>query len=249
MVDPHRARAKRRPRRGLSNRLRHALGMRQVFVVDGVRYREITIEPLRRALSRKGTGTKEYDVTFADGSTMRIRCTAQRVYADLMESRLTPVCEAADEFLRPGMRVLVINGGTGDAGAHIAGRVAPSGAVVSLEMDEESVEFAQRRYRLPNASFERGGIEGLNGETDGAFNAVVAFDPDGPRPAAESVLGELWRVVAPGGALVIAASAGDPEALLTRVSALDGGCRPRLLGEPQGGWTIAAIERASEEST
>src|SRR4029078_2618609 len=102
---------------------------------DGVRYREATIEPLRHALSRKGRGFKEYDAAFPDGHAMRIRCTASRVFADLSTPRLAPVYERAEPLLRPGMRVLILGGGTGDAGAFIAGRVAPSGAVVSLERD------------------------------------------------------------------------------------------------------------------
>src|SRR5262245_45115586 len=127
------------PRRGLANRLRHALGMRQTLLVGGVRYRELSVEPLRRALSRKGSGHKDYDVAFPDGGGMRIRCTPQRIYADLSLSPRAYVCDHAGALLRPGMRVLVLGGGTGDAGARLGRLVAPSGAVVSLDRDRESV--------------------------------------------------------------------------------------------------------------
>src|SRR5689334_8792265 len=130
-------------RRSLGNRLRHLLGFRQSFRIAGVRYRELSPESLRHALSRSGPGFKDYDATFADGTTMRVRCTRHRAFADLVAPRLLEVYQLAVRRIKPGMRILIPHGGTGYAGAWAAGRVAPSGAVVSLESDEESVTYAK----------------------------------------------------------------------------------------------------------
>jgi SAM-dependent methyltransferase len=133
---------------------------------------------------------------------MRITCTRERVYADLAEPPSLTALTAAEPLATPGMRALVLGGGTGWAGARLARVVGPSGAVVSLSTDPESVRFAQRRYRVGNAAFEAGGIESLRGETDGAFGLVILMD-DAGRRSLEAGLGELWRLVAAGGALVI----------------------------------------------
>src|SRR5689334_4139880 len=100
----------------VSNRLRHALGLRQWFVIDGVRYREITSESMRRSLSRKGPGFKEYEAIFADGSSMVIHATAKRVFADLSGSEPFAVLQRAEPLILPGMRLLLIPGGTGYGG-------------------------------------------------------------------------------------------------------------------------------------
>jgi SAM-dependent methyltransferase len=224
--------------------------MRQTLVVSGVRYRELTTEPLRRALSRKGSGHKDYDAVFADGSGMRIRCTPQRIYADLTPSPRMYVCDHAGPLLRPGMRVLLLGGGTGDAGARLARLVAPSGAVVSLDSDAESVEYAQRRYPLRNISFEAGGIDGLAGETDGAFNAVLAIDPSAAPEDPDRPLRELWRVVASGGLFIIAAPAGSAaDELVGRlgsVAALPEA--PTVLADGRESWVIAAAARPAEDA-
>ncbi len=154
-------------------------------------------------MSRRGTGVKEYAVEFSDGGRMRITCTRVRVYADLTDPPALSALTAAEPLARPGMRALVLGGGTGWAGARLSRVVGPSGAVVSLSDDEESVRFAQRRYRLGNVAFERGGVESLRGETDGAFGLVILMDDGLGAGSRETPLGELWRLVAAPGALVV----------------------------------------------
>lgn len=197
-------------RRGLVNRIRHALGLRQSFRVSGVKYRECSSGSLRYSLSRKGSGFKEFDASFSDGASMRIRCTLQRLYADLMRSPVLDLYKLPASHVRPGMRVLIPQGGTGFAGAWVGSLVAPSGAVVSLETDTESIEYAQHRYPLPNMSFEHGGIEALAGETDGAFDAVIAVETLARIDEERRYLTELWRLTRPGGWLMYAAP-GPPE--------------------------------------
>lgn len=190
--------------RGLPVRLRHAVGLRQTFQVEGVRYRELSTQRLRHALSRQGPGFKDYEVAFASGDTLRIRATPTRHFADLTGPRLLPIFRVAESALRPGMRALIMDSGSGYTAAWVADRVAPSGAVVAVEQDRQSVDYAQRRYASPIVSFECGGLDSLAGETDAAFNAVFAVDSIRDAADPQPLLKELWRVVAPGGWLLVA---------------------------------------------
>jgi SAM-dependent methyltransferase len=195
----------------------------RTFVVDDVRYRERTTEPLHRALSARGSGYKDYDVLFANRAPVRIRCTPLRLYADVAGPSVLAPYRLSDPIIRPGMRVLDVRCGTGCGAAHIAARVGPSGAVVALDPDHESVRFARRRYRAPNISFEIGGIESVGGELDGAFDAIVAVDWIRPGTDTPRELAALWRVLVPGGPLLL-------------VQPLPGGSRPGGdgLGPPVG---------------
>lgn len=175
----------------------------RTFVVDDVRYRERTTEPLHRALSARGSGYKDYDVLFANQAPVRIRCTPQRMYADIGGPSVVAPYRLSDPIIRPGMRVLDARCGTGCGAAHTAARVGPSGAVVALDPDHESVRYARRRYRAPNISFEIGGIESTGGELDGAFDAVLAVDWIRPGMETARDLATLWRVLAPGGPLLL----------------------------------------------
>jgi hypothetical protein len=119
---------------------------------------------------------------------------------------------------------------------------------VSLDRDADSVAYAQQRYRLGNVSHEVGGIEGLNGETEGAFNAVVAVDPLGQGDDAGAVLSELWRVVAPAGWLLIAGEpAGRIDEAVGRLEAVTAPAEPpTIIADGREGWTMAAVVRPVE---
>jgi SAM-dependent methyltransferase len=239
--------------RTLGGRLRHLLGLRHTIAVDGVRYRERTAEPLRHALSRKGAGWKEYEVFFAEGPPLRVRATAERQFADLTGARLLPVYQRAVEWLTPGLRVAVLQGGTGYAAAWIAERVGPSGAVVSIDRDEESAAFARRRYPLPNVAFDCGGTESLSGETDGAFDAAFAVSAIGTAEQAATTLAELWRVVGSPGWLFVAEPVAGPREsgraqMETLAAALRGVLRPSR-EEPPEGAEAAGRQRPPPEMT
>lgn len=249
--------------------LQGIMGLHRRLIVDRVRYAEVTGEPLHRAISRKGSGFKEYMVTFADGSRMRIKATARREYADLSGPRALDLVRRISEAVLPGTRALVLRGGTGWIAQWLAGRVGPSGAVVSLEPDDEAARFAARRYRLPNVAFERGGLEALGGETEGGFRAVLAIEALDLAADEISVLAELWRLVEPGGWMLVACAADAPDEA-------EGGngrvCSPERLrglleelarrpdGDPDkaaapvsmlscdgGAWTAGVIRRPSED--
>lgn len=195
----------------MSDRVRLLLGLRRTTIVASVRYTERSTEPLRRSLSRTGAGIKAYDAVFPDGERLRIHCTPNRVYADLFGPALLPRYRLVEDLLTPGMRVLDVSCGTGYGAAWLVDRVGPSGAVVALDRDRESIRYAQRRYPAANAAFEVGGVETLYGELHGGFNAVLALQGVDDQPSVNNVLTEMWRVVAPGGWLLIAERGPVPE--------------------------------------
>ncbi|MFI4897537.1 MAG: class I SAM-dependent methyltransferase [Phycisphaerales bacterium JB059] len=180
--------------------LRSVLRQRRTWVIDGVRYKERTRVPLRRALGRHGEGEKVYDVRFPGPEApapMAIHATRDRVFADLAPCDRANGIAALRALVRPGWRVFEYACATGGGSVALSELVGPSGGVVSAGQDRESIRFARRRYRRSNLGFEMGGAETLDGETDGAFDAVIAH----LAPAEDEALRELWRVVAPGGLL------------------------------------------------
>lgn len=225
--------------------------------MDGVRYAEATAEPLERALSGRGRGFKEYRVTFPDASRMRIRATARREFADLSGARLLDALRPAGHAVRPGMRALVLRGGTGYMGRWLSAQVGPSGAVVSIEPDEEAARFAQRRYRMLNVSYEHGWLEALRGEADGSFDVVIALEAAwvGDDPAA--IVREGWRLVAEEGCLLFGGpAAGDANmegplpmspptlhAILTRALPEPLPAEPQAEPTDAPAWVVALIRR------
>ncbi len=187
------------------DRLRAAFGLHRSTVVDGVRYTETGAETLRRALSRRGTGSKQFIAEFGHGERQEIHCTGWRIYADLMDPRLLPCYEMTLQCLRPGMRALDFGCGTGYGASWLLDAVGPSGAVVAVDRDQESIRYAQRRYAAPNAAFELGWLGSLAGEIDGAFDLVVSLDAIRDGDDERAVIAELWRVLKPGGWMLIVA--------------------------------------------
>lgn len=194
---------------GLRRIARRVIGTGSVRTPDGVRYRPVGHHSLTRSLSRRGPGYKEYDAHFPSGLTMRIRVRPTRIYADLTGSRFAFEEEMLAGRVRPGSRALVVRAGTGDLAHWLAGEVGPSGAVVSLDEDEQSVRFAQLRYTAENIAFEQGDLALLSVEPAGAFEFVLApraFDAD----AADPDLVPLARLVAPGGTIGVSTASGSP---------------------------------------
>jgi SAM-dependent methyltransferase len=117
----------------------------------------------------------------------------------LFEQWTGPVADAAG--IKPGDQVLDVACGTGVLARALAGRVAPAGSVVGLDLNAGMLEVAQRR--APGLRWEKGRAEELPFDSDG-FDAVVSqfglmFFED--RVAA---LQEMLRVLRPGGRLAVA---------------------------------------------
>ncbi|GAB5495719.1 MAG: hypothetical protein Phyf2KO_07990 [Phycisphaerales bacterium] len=197
---------------GLKRIVRRLTNTGTIRTPEGIRYRPVGHLSLTRSLSKRGPGYKEYDVQFPLHESMRVKVEPSRVFADLTGPRFASERELLAQHIRPGSRALIINAGTGDTAAWIADLVGPSGAVVALDLDEQSVEFAKRRYDTTNTTFEQGDGSLLAGEPDEGFEFVLA--PRAFSPSDEGLnLTPLFRLVAPGGSLAISTASGSVLAL------------------------------------
>ena len=111
-----------------------------------------------------------------------------------------------DARLRPGQRVLDLGSGTGYPSVLAAQAVGQRGAVVGLDLAEEMLEAARRKAKalgLSNVTFRTADVTTLPFEA-ASFDAVISrfclmFLPDIPK-----ALGEITRVLKPGGYLAVA---------------------------------------------
>jgi len=200
-------------------RLMRSIGVtRRRVEVGGVVYRELSGVSLRRALGETGAGVKEYEVRFplpgadmrskqyAHRESMRIRFTRNRQYSDVGHDPRVRFVRSLRGQVKPGQRVLELGCGTGSASARLAAEVGPSGGVVAINRDGESIRFARQRYRFDHLAFELGWLDTLSGELDGAFDVVIVVDlfRDAPDdPGKSRAIAELWRVLREGGSVLM----------------------------------------------
>jgi 2-polyprenyl-3-methyl-5-hydroxy-6-metoxy-1,4-benzoquinol methylase len=119
-------------------------------------------------------------------------------------TQLAPLTERffRDAGIASGQRVLELGSGMGDVAMLVARLVGPSGSVLGIERDADSIRFAQTRIAeagLRNVSFSQNEISQLHAEKQ--FDAAVGrfilqFLPD---PV--SVLRSLSAAVRPGGVI------------------------------------------------
>lgn len=186
-----------------------SLGPGRVVTVEGVHYRERRPGGWRPGLGSGEPGVREYEVRFPGGDArrraLRIRATPTRIYDDLTPDPRAELVRKLNGVVRPGDRVLELGCGTGAGSRHLAYLVGPSGGVVALDRDGESIRFARQRYPSATIGFELGWVETLSGELDDAFDAMVALDPfrdDDNAPERLRTLDEIVRVLRPGGHLL-----------------------------------------------
>ena len=234
-------------------RFTRSIGLsRRQIVCDGVVYRERSNTSLRRALSAAGSGVKEYDVQFPDCTTamesqqypwrekMRIRYTHQRVFGDLGFDPRVRFVESIKDRIKPGFRVLELGCGTGNSSSMLAELVGPSGAVVAIDRDGESIRYARQRHRRNHLGFELGWLDTLEGELDGAFDAVIAVNPlreEADEPAKSRAAAAIWRVLRPGGVVgVLCLEGQDLPAVSDRLLAMGLSGLERYESEPTQQW-------------
>jgi ubiquinone/menaquinone biosynthesis C-methylase UbiE len=108
--------------------------------------------------------------------------------------------------VRPGHHVLDVGCGPGYLARMLADAVGPEGSVVGIDAAPEMTEYASRKARrLSNCRFQPGTAEAL-AFPDAAFDVVVSslVMHHIPEEARLRAVGEMSRVLRPGGTLLIA---------------------------------------------
>jgi ubiquinone/menaquinone biosynthesis C-methylase UbiE len=107
--------------------------------------------------------------------------------------------------LAPGDRVLDLPCGSGASALPAAEAVGPTGSVVAVDLAEGLLELARAKAEaagLANMRFVRGDMRST-GLPDESFDAVVCVFGVFFVPDREALMGELWRLVRPGGTLAV----------------------------------------------
>jgi SAM-dependent methyltransferase len=130
--------------------------------------------------------------------------------------------ERLREALSPsvGERVLEIGPGTGYYSVPVASWLGREGTLEIFDVQEEMLEHTLREARkrgLQNIIATQGDARSLPYE-DGRFDAAYLVTVLGEIPDQQAALGELARVIRPGGRLVVGELFGDPH--FVRFSAL-----------------------------
>ena len=122
--------------------------------------------------------------------------------------------ERLRQALRPaaGERVLEVGPGTGYYTLELAGWLIPGGSLEIFDIQQPMLDHTMRRVverGLPNVHSTRGDARSLPYE-DGSFDAAVLTTVLGEIPDQEGALGEIARVLKPGGRLIVGELIGDP---------------------------------------
>jgi ubiquinone/menaquinone biosynthesis C-methylase UbiE len=122
--------------------------------------------------------------------------------------------ERLREALEPaaGQRILEIGPGTGYYTLDMARRVAPEGTIEIFDLQQEFLDHVMRRAGdegIENIDPTQGDATTLPYEDD-TFDAVVLTAVLGEIPDQDAALGEIRRVLRPGGRLIVGELFGDP---------------------------------------
>lgn len=117
--------------------------------------------------------------------------------------------------LRPGERVLDIGTGTGVVALAASREVRPTGHVVGVDLSEGMLRTATDRAGaaglLDSIEFSQMDAEALD-ISDGSFDVVLSLFALLHFPNPVKALSEMYRVLRPGGRLVVAVGSGPPKA-------------------------------------
>jgi ubiquinone/menaquinone biosynthesis C-methylase UbiE len=104
-----------------------------------------------------------------------------------------------------GATVLDVGCGTGASAIPAAKAVGPTGLVIGVDLADQLLDRARKKAQqqgLSNVEFRQGDMENL-GYPDGRFDAVISVFSVFFVPDMTKQVGELWRMVKPGGQLAI----------------------------------------------
>jgi ubiquinone/menaquinone biosynthesis C-methylase UbiE len=137
---------------------------------------------------------------------------SQRFWVEAPHPLITRARLAEILELEPGERVLEVGPGTGYYTPGLAERVGPEGSVELLDIQQEMLDHTIRTVRergLWNVDATQADARDLPYEDD-SFDAAVLITVLGEIPDPDAALGELARVLRPGGRLVVGELLGDP---------------------------------------
>lgn len=100
-----------------------------------------------------------------------------------------------------GKDVLEVGSGRGGGASYVARYLGPK-TLVGLDLSAKAVAFCNRHYSIENLSFRQGDAEALP-FPDASFDAVVNVESSHNYPSMTRFLGEVLRVLRPGGHLLI----------------------------------------------
>jgi ubiquinone/menaquinone biosynthesis C-methylase UbiE len=112
----------------------------------------------------------------------------------------------------PGERILEIGPGTGYYTLDLATWIGPDGSLEILDIQQEMLDHTMDRVGergLGNVTAARGDAQALPFD-DASLDAVVLTTVLGEIPDQDAALGEIARVLRPGGRLVVGELFGDP---------------------------------------
>jgi SAM-dependent methyltransferase len=126
----------------------------------------------------------------------------ERIVPDETEPGIVALHLKRYEFATPWCRdaeVLDAGCGVGYGTAFLGGHARK---VVGVDRDEEAIAYARRRYEGPNVEFRVGNLLALD-LGDASFDTICSFETIEHLPDPERYLGEMARVLRPGGTYLV----------------------------------------------
>jgi fatty-acid O-methyltransferase len=101
-----------------------------------------------------------------------------------------------------GKRVLEVGCGHGGGASYLTRALGPA-SYVGLDLNAAGIEFCRRRHQVPRLEFVRGNAENLPFPPE-SFDAVINIESSHIYPHFDRFLGEVGRVLRPGGVFLYA---------------------------------------------
>jgi SAM-dependent methyltransferase len=127
-------------------------------------------------------------------------------WADAQVSRY----QWAADYVRPGDRVLVAACNTG-FGCHVLKYLSEAASVFGVDDDGQAIDQGTAAYAASQPTLSLVAdplIPLLEGQTEGSFDVIVAFDSLGQEAEPSTLLAQFARVLSPGGRLILGVATG-----------------------------------------